>query len=286
MRFLLVDQITRRTRTKISGLVRFGAETPLRYARSSGAVVVAPGAVSEAIGQLASWLCLEQNDFAARPVFLFADGIRVDGDVPVGCEIELEADVTALNDETFVFSGKAVFNGEVVQSIENCNGYFMPLGELEDPTATRARFGRLVDGGIRHVDGAEAAFPFEELVTNVAADESGDGMRATAHFAPNLPFYEDHFPRFPVTPIVMLNEAIGAAAARFLAREAGAAIRIKAIRDIKIRTFVKPGETIDIKLTVAARTSNASGVDIETVVDVTKDQKRIMRGLYEYHETR
>lgn len=275
MRFLFVDQITALTHTEVRGNVRLGAEAPLRYPRLSG-TVVAPGAISEAIGQLASWLCLQRNDFTARPVFLFASAIDVAREVPAGAQVELAAEVAEMNDETFVFSGEARYQGELVQTINQCNGYFMALGELENPEVTRQRFGALTSGGLRQLDDAGPAYPFPDLVEIV--EQGPDSLIARAAFDPESPFYHDHFPRFPVTPIVILNETIGAAAQKLLAPRDGDVLRVKRIRDIKIRSFVKPGETVEIRVKVEGR----DGELIRTVTDLVKDGKRIMRGLYDY----
>ncbi len=279
VRFLFVDHISRRTEDEVHGSVRFGALAPLRYARLGGAAVVAPGAISEAIGQLASWLCLERNQFTARPVFLFANAITVAREVPAGSTVELSAIVTKMEEETFVFSGEARFGGEVIQTIQNCNGYFMPLGELEDPDATRRRFDAMVDGGISQHDDEGAAFPFDSLLETVEQTEDSIVCRTT--FDPGLTFYRDHFPRFPVTPIVILNETIGAAAQRLLSPRQGQLLRVKRTKDIKIRAFVKPGDTVEAHIKVASR----DGATISTVTDLMKDGKRIMRGLYDYHLT-
>ena len=68
----------------------------MRYRPLGGEAEIAPGALSEAIGQLASWLCIQRNDFTARPVFLFADHIKVHGAVQAGSDVELHADLLPL----------------------------------------------------------------------------------------------------------------------------------------------------------------------------------------------
>src|SRR4249919_3806896 len=100
MRFLFVDQITGRTANGIVGRRTFRADEPLRCAAPGGGAQVAPGAVSEAIGQLASWLCLEKNGFAARPVFLFADRIEVFASVRPGEAVMLDATLHAMDDQS------------------------------------------------------------------------------------------------------------------------------------------------------------------------------------------
>jgi 3-hydroxymyristoyl/3-hydroxydecanoyl-(acyl carrier protein) dehydratase len=199
--------------------------------------------------------------------------------VPTGSTVELSAAVSKMDDETFVFSGEARCGNEVVQTIRNCNGYFMPLGELEDPEVTKKRFRALVEGGIQQFDDEGPAFPFDALLTTT--EKSPDGISCRATFDPGHTFYRDHFPRMPVTPIVILNETIGAAAQRLLAPRQDQLLRVRKIQDIKIRNFVRPGETVEAVIKVEGR----DGSLIRTVADLVKDGKRILRGRYDYQLT-
>lgn len=280
MRFLFVDRIIATDGDRIEGRRGFPASEPLRY--ESG--FIAPGAISEAIGQLASWLCLQRNDFSARPVFLFADAIHVEADVPVGSDVTLTANIANMDAETFVFSGQAMLNGRVVQRINNCSGYFMPLASLEDPTITRERFAALVSAAGLQLEGAAGpAFPFDTLVDDVLAFEEQRSIRTCKVFAGDQPYYRDHFPRFPVTPIVMLNEMIGEAAARLFGR----GVQVRRINDIKIKSFVKPGDIVETRLKAELPLLDTS-LDgsriaiINTTAEIIKDGKRILRGRYEY----
>lgn len=274
MRFLFVDSIEELGQTRVRGTRTFGLSEPLRYAATPRrGAVVAPGAVSEAIGQLASWLCLQQNDFTARPVFLFADAIEVHGFAPLGAKVMLDAEVTKLDAETFTFSGKASVEGRVIQSIDQCSGYFMPLSDLEDPAETRRRFEALVGGGLKLAGAEGPAFDFTKLAGEVAEVVLGERARAHTVMAIQEPFYRDHFPRFPVTPIVVLNEMIGA-----VAKQALGDVRIRAVRDVKIKAFVRPGDTCETRVVVQGR---ADGI-IQTVAEIIKDGRRILRGVYEF----
>lgn len=280
MRFLFVDRIAACGGDAISGTRVFSPGEPLQYDGQ-----IAPGAVSEAIGQLASWLCLERNDFTARPVFLFADGIRVLAPVPAGAAVVLEAKISAMDRDTFAFSGVASVEGTVVQTIDDCNGYFMPLADLEDPAVTRVRHRALTTGGLVLEGAAGAAFDFAGLIDDVKELAVEKTVRTTKTFAASAPFYRDHFPRFPVTPIVMLNEMIGQAATRLLTKNKGDVVRVKRIKDIKIKSFVRPEELCETRVKVQTITIAPGARLVSTIAEVLKDDKRILRGQYEFEIT-
>jgi 3-hydroxymyristoyl/3-hydroxydecanoyl-(acyl carrier protein) dehydratase len=280
MRFLFVDRITRLDpgpSARVEGTRTFGHDEPLRY--TAPAIEAAPGVVSEGIGQLASWLCLARNDFTARPVFLFADSIEVLGAAPLGVPIQLSADISQLDAETVTFSGEAAVDGRVVQRVNRISGYFMPLADLEDPAVTRARFAAMTGEGLQLDGTAGDAFAFERLVAPAAELVPGQSIRTTTCFDASLPFYPDHFPRFPVTPIVMLNEAIGAAT-RQMFRAVGKEPQARAIRGIKIKNFVRPGDQCEVRVEVSGPSPVDGGV--RTVAELLKDGKRILRGTYDY----
>lgn len=283
MRFLFVDAIESHDETTIVGRRRFGSDEPMRSMTLGGNAVVTPSAISEAIGQLASWLCLKQNNFTARPVFLLADRIAVNRPVPAGSTVVLQAALTANDGQSLRFSGTASVNGEVVQSIENSSCAVMPLADLEDPDVTRQRYDALMTGGLILAGAEGNPYAYERLVDEVQVLEAGRSLRAFKTFAADEPFYADHFPRFPVTPIVMLNEMIATATARCLGLEQRAALSVLDITALKIRSFVKPGETCEVRISIesdmpAAVHSRLVGASVEVV----KGGRPILRGRYTY----
>ncbi len=286
MRFLFVDRITECVGDTVKGVKHFSVDAPLQYTDLNGVSEIAPGAISEAIGQLASWLALKQNDFVARPIFLFADRIAIGGAVRPGATVELRATLEPSeghgNDKTFVFSGEASVDGRGVHAIERCNGYFMPLAELENPETTRRRFADLTSGGLK-LTGDHGTFSFDSLVGETITIDPGEKIVTSTVLSPSQPFYADHFPRFPVTPIVMINEMIGRTAGRMLSPTRANALRALAVESIKIRNFVKPGDTVETRISVLERQAIADrGERIVTLAEVVKDGRLILRGRYTY----
>ena len=93
MRFLFVDQITAQGDQSIEGRRAFTDTAPMQYQDPQGERQIAPGVISEGVGQLVSWLCLHKNDFKARPVFLFADSINILKPVRPGAVVNMSATI-------------------------------------------------------------------------------------------------------------------------------------------------------------------------------------------------
>ncbi len=282
MRFLFVEKISHLSAESISGSKHFGIDEPLRYRPLAGESDIAPGALSEAIGQLASWLCIQKNAFTARPVFLFADQIKIHGAVAAGSTVDLHADIQQMDQETFRFSGTASVAGEPKVQIKNCSGYFMPLAELEDPEVAKQRFQAMTAGGLK-LDGVSGRpFGFDGLAGETLTLIPRQAIRTLKSFSANEPFYKDHFPRFPVTPIVMLNEMIGTATTCMLQLSGAKRLSPRELSGIKIRSFVKAGEPVEISIKLVDERQEGDLTYVETTAELIKEGKKILRGSYHY----
>lgn len=282
MRFLFVDQITGMEPTTIRGRTTFSKDHPLQYANPYGGQQIAPGVISEAVGQLVSWLEIKNNDFTGRPVFLFADQIEIIKPVAPGATLEMNGRIEQSDQESFVFSGEASVDGELVHRVHQCSGYNMPLENMEDPSVTRQRFQDLTNQGLTLKDSGDS-FNFEVLsgeTTDLAINER---IKMAHSISENAPFYADHFPRFPVTPIVMINEMIGIATAKCLGKSTGQLFP-RSVSGVKIKNFLAPNEPCEVTVTIKevqpATKSSCGG--ISTVAEITKDGKKILRGRYKY----
>jgi 3-hydroxymyristoyl/3-hydroxydecanoyl-(acyl carrier protein) dehydratase len=281
MRFLFVDKIENYTDRAIRGSKFFGSDHAMRYQTGPQTGEIAPGVISESIGQLVSWLAISRNNFSARPVFLFADRIEVLGAARAGSRIDIAAEIHEMDDKTIVFGGRAYADGELIHVVHSSSGYFMPLADLEDPLTSRQRFGQMCGDGLQ-LDGEAGAFDFTSLVDQVVSCD-GQSIVCSKTMDPAEPFYADHFPRFPVTPIVMINEMIGEATRRLLStQQLSSGQRIREVSDVKIKNFVRPGERvhIDVKLLESSRIGGV--LCVQTVAELLKDGKRILRGRYHY----
>lgn len=286
MRFLFVDRITDldENENMIRGHRSFTANDPMQYPGVGGVMQISPGVVSEAVGQLISWLCLKKNNFTARPVFLFANAITVHGAVKPGTTVSLYGKLEVFNEETNVFSGTARDGDRPILTIKSCSGFFMPLAQLEDPDLCRKSFEALTSKGLSFNDHSEI-FNFESLVDEITELNPGQSITIRKKMRLDEPFYPDHFPRFPVTPIVMINEMIGQAAKKLLT-DTGPHRFIfpREAAGVKIKSFLKPGEVCDVKVRVMGRQPKPdhSGEHVSLMVEMFKEEKSILRGRYTY----
>jgi 3-hydroxymyristoyl/3-hydroxydecanoyl-(acyl carrier protein) dehydratase len=310
MRFLFVSRIHDIEENRIRGNVDFTVQEPWRRPGADGSLQISTSVVSEAIGQLVSWLSLRNNNFTARPVFLFASNINLDGYIPAPSTVELEAWITDGDQESFMFSGTAKVDGEVVVAITDCGGYFMPLAELEDPSVARKRFASLMSGDGSSIyssidssidsstilkNRSTQVYGGRQLIDDVKNLELGRAVTAVKVMRQSEPFYADHFPRNPVTPIVVINEMIGEATRIMMEGEEFSALGRDdgysfdsgdqicnlapvAVTDLKIKSFILPGDTV----VISVKKMGVLEKEFETIAEIVVNQKRILRGRYRY----
>ncbi len=279
MRFLFVSKIHDIVNNRVTGQVSFSKGEAWRRERA-GACEISTSVVSEAIGQLVSWMALKDNQFTGRPVFLFATEINLSGRVQAPATVELEATITDRIDDSFIFSGRAQVNGQTIVEIKDCGGYFMTLSELEDPAITAQRFQDLTTKGLP-ANPPSAAFNFLTLIDEIQDLVVGQSIVARKVMDANEPFYPDHFPRFPVTPIVVINEMICEATRRMISeKDPSKQLTIEpiSVSDLKIKSFIKPGDTA----IVSVKKIESHDSQIETIAEISVNTKRILRGRYRY----
>ena len=92
------------------------------------------------------------------------------------------------------------------------------------------------------------------LFVDEIVSESADGLVARRTFRADEAFYQGHYPGAPITPGVLLCEAVFQAGALYMARSmagqgspAGVPLLAK-ITDVRFRNPVFPGETIMIEV--------------------------------------
>jgi 3-hydroxymyristoyl/3-hydroxydecanoyl-(acyl carrier protein) dehydratase len=278
MRFLFVSKIHEIEGNRVRGQVEFSAGEPWRR-EHDGVLEISTSVVSEAIGQLVSWMALRDNQFTGRPVFLFATEISLDGRVKAPATVDLEAWITDRSEDSFIFSGNAKVDGKTIVEIKDCGGYFMPLAELEDPSVTMERFKALTNEGLP-ANPESAAFDFTSLIDEILELQNDKTITAAKIMSPGEPFYLDHFPRFPVTPIVVINEMIAEATRRMITQDQLQPMSIEpiAVNDLKIKSFIRPGDTAIVSI----RKTESQDDQFETIAEISVNHKRILRGRYRY----
>jgi 3-hydroxyacyl-[acyl-carrier-protein] dehydratase len=94
------------------------------------------------------------------------------------------------------------------------------------------------------------------LFVDAIVSETADGLIARRTWRPEEEFYKGHYPGAPITPGVLLCEAVFQTGALYLARQARAAGAnpgegvplLAKINDVRFRNPVYPGETITIEV--------------------------------------
>lgn len=218
--------------------------------------------VAESIGQLAAWSSMAAVDFAVRPVAGIAGRVEFPGTVVPGDTLELEASLVRADEEAIVYEGVARVDGAVVVRLHDCLGPMVPLVDFDDPDALEGRYGLLsTTGATPDVFGGVPDFVAEKTGGN--SGEIAEGRFTIPEFAP---FFGDHFPRRPVFPgTLLMNLNLGFAIDLAVERAGvGTCWIAREMTDVKIRSFMAPGETLDLKATLEEEDADLVRVFVET----------------------
>lgn len=225
-----------------------------RYAIPKGATRFPASLAAEAVGQLAAWVAMSVLDFRVRPVAGLAGETRFGAAFGPGDTLDLEVDLESATDTDVAYRGRASVAGRPVMILEHALGPMLPASDFDDPAALRADFATLVGNGAPAGRFAGVDAPA------LAVDDLAAGARARGTLAipADAPYFADHFPRKPVYPATLLMDALGTLATT----AAGGGSRVAGMRDVKVRAFMPPGET----LAVSAEIGDDDGALIGRVV--------------------
>lgn len=88
-------------------------------------------------------------------------------------------------------------------------------------------------------------------------------IRASKRVAPDEPFFRGHYPDFPLTPGVLVCEAVFQAGAILLAGRAADRVAagevpvLTRIQDARFKTMVRPGDTLELEARVTEQVGPA-----------------------------
>lgn len=255
--FSFVDRITR---------LEPGRRIEGQYTVPASATRFPASLMAEATGQLAAWASMSQVNFRFRPVAGLAGETRYHGAVAPGQTLQLEADIERCDEEAIAYGGKASIGGHCVLELIHCVGPMLPMTEFDDPDKVRADFETLCGPGapaerFRGVD-APALGKLEHV--------AGAKLRAALHVPAAALFFDDHFPRRPVFPGTLLMDSLSTLAVQ-LAREAeplrGADLAVSTVRDVKIRSFTAPGQTLELQVDLQSADADAAQLKLAARAD-------------------
>jgi 3-hydroxymyristoyl/3-hydroxydecanoyl-(acyl carrier protein) dehydratase len=223
--------------------------------------------VAEAIGQLAAWVSMSRLGFRRRPVAgLAGETLFLSGAMP-GQVLDLAVALEACDEDAVAYGGAAAVDGRPVLELRHCVGPMLPMEEFDAPEAVRADFEVLAGPGAPPA--RIRALP--QLEASVIERVPGKAVSARLQVPASAPFFGDHFPRRPVFPGTLLLDRQIALAVE-LAREAigagpGAALTPSRVTDVKIRAFIAPAQSVDIRVDLQPQGATAFTAALAARVD-------------------
>ena len=220
--------------------------------------------VAEAVGQLAAWAAMAVTEFKRRPVAGLAERIELLAPVTPGQILELGATLDSVDDETVAYHGTAHADGTPVIRLQNCLGPMLALEEFDSPDMLRNRFALLCGPGA--APGAFQGLPRIEFERTPS--DTGQRARASLRVPNSAAFFADHFPRHPVFPGSLLMDTnlrlVASLAAEIPTPADSGTWRLGEVLDVKLRTFIPPGATLELEANLSERSNARALVSIVT----------------------
>jgi 3-hydroxymyristoyl/3-hydroxydecanoyl-(acyl carrier protein) dehydratase len=216
--------------------------------------------MAEAVGQLAAWSAMSAVGFTHRPVAGLAGETRYHGAAVPGQTLQLSADIERCDDEAIAYGGTASIDGRCVLELIHCVGPMLPMEEFDAPEAVRADFETLMGSGAP--GGRFAGVEAPQLETT--EHSAGGRLRAVLHVPEAASYFDDHFPRRPVYPGTLLMDNLSTLALQLagdLTALQGSRLAVARVRDVKIRSFTAPGQTLELEADM--QSSSADGAQMK-----------------------
>jgi len=227
--------------------------------------------VSEAVGQLAAWAAMAAVHFTIRPVAGIVGRAEMRDSVLPGKTLDLTAEIESIDQEAVAYAGTASVDGSTVLQLERCVGPMMPVTDFDDPHRVKQRFDLLCGQGAPA--GAFAGLPQFPLESQTMTSEGS--IRASFRVPEQAEFFSDHFPRRPVFPGTLLIQAGLEVAVGLLDSISPSPADTRwvptVISDVKLRSFVPPGELLDLEARRDASPPGSAGV----VLQIRRRDRRI-----------
>ncbi|MDZ4804425.1 MAG: hypothetical protein SGI90_06160 [Candidatus Eisenbacteria bacterium] len=241
-----------------------GVDITGRYTVPAAVSEFSASLVAEAVGQLAAWSIMSAKSFARRPLAGIAGRIELLAGVRPGQILDLAAEIESLDDVAVVYRGAASADGIPVIRLYHCIGPMMASEQFDDPLALQERFELLSGSGT--AVGGFSDLPY--FLLEVRRHVHGQSLVADFQVPDEAPFFMDHFPRRPVFPgSLLMNQSLDLA--ELLAADIPApALDEKwvatRVEDVKLRTFIPPGESLELEAQLTELEEYALTVVVET----------------------
>jgi 3-hydroxymyristoyl/3-hydroxydecanoyl-(acyl carrier protein) dehydratase len=246
-----------------------------RFAIPAGLPAFSICLVAEAVGQLAAWVAMAHVDFRQRPVAALAGETRIVGEVAPGEILDLGVEIESCDTDAVAYGGWARVADTPVLELRRCVGPMLPLEDFDAPEALRSDFETLCGPGK-----PPSGFPGITATDLSLIDRiPGQRLRAALHVPASAPFFGDHFPRRPVFPATLLLDAQMRLAMQLAAETLppGQGLRPARVADMKMRSFILPGQAVEIETVMRSATDGAA----ELTLAATVEGKRVATGRME-----
>jgi 3-hydroxyacyl-[acyl-carrier-protein] dehydratase len=286
MRFLFVDRICELDRGRqvraIKNISWYGDFLEEIF---PGLPVFSPVIAAEAAAQALSWLIVEARDFLVKPLITVLDSYTCFRHVQPGDQIEMEGQVESFQPESALAHARILLNKKPAAEIKHGVCYLYPLVELQDPESARRQFQNLTENKVPlpaaaqvktelpHSTGtALAARPWVDRVIEYEAGKKIVGIR---NVTGTEDYFNDHFPRRPILPGVIIMDALTSAAQLLLGPVlAGNGLDhkkavLQQAKKIKFRKLVQPGDQLLLEASLVSFNPQASAIRARALIGDT-----------------
>jgi len=278
MRFLFVDRVLELSPAKyVRGIKHITRDDPYLCYDQQNRLCFIPSLIGEALGQLAAWNIMVNNDFTLRPVAGLAASARLHRPAYVGETLLLESFIDRADDTAVQYHSVARVADEVVFTLDGALGPLLPMEDFIDPVEVRRQFAEINRPG----DWPSTLPSIEELPVGptlprvasmqfdrILSSEPGVRLCAEKRITRAAPYFPDHFPNKPVLPLTVLLESKCNLAREFVARSGfDKPYQVREMRKIKMVEFVYPGDTLVCSISVKRHNADELVLTYRTEVD-------------------
>ncbi|MFQ5551138.1 MAG: 3-hydroxyacyl-ACP dehydratase FabZ family protein [Gemmatimonadales bacterium] len=193
-------------------------------------------------------------EFRSRPVAGVTSEAKIKGKAAPGAVLDLEVALENCDTDAVLYDGQARTGGLPIVELIRSVGPMLPMEDFDDPDAVRERF-QLLCGAETLPRGFSGKASLDPHIILTERDP-GKRLRAEIRVPRSAPFFTDHFPRKPVLPATLLLDAQIELAVGLAAEAVDPTVRMllrpTRVSNIKMRSFIPPGEALEIVVEVLA----------------------------------
>ncbi len=246
-----------------------------------GGPFYSPVIAAEAVAQLISWLIIKSSNFSLKPVITMLDSFDITGYMIPGDQLQLTGQIESISEDSALAHGKVLVNGRSVIELNHAVCYLYPLGELDHPQKARIQFKNLYDGGkylLTSIHNNPLPIMREKIpittkkwVDTITEDDQPDRLRGLKNVTATEAYFNDHFPRKPVLPGVLIVASMVSLSRTLVNRlldrhdypeKKPVAVLLK---KIKFRKFIQPGDQLYIDAEVLSFAADKSSVKAKVI---------------------